>query len=108
MISNDIDWHDVIKREARGIDDADLGEIQEIQGNYVRVQRGMIDKETFYIPKEQAESYDGKVVRFRLSESDLIGRYQDEPFMKGAESETLESDMNKVEEELDSLEVKEK
>ena len=37
----------------------------------------MIDKETFYIPKDQAESYDGNILKFRLSESDL-SKYQDE------------------------------
>ena len=108
MIPNDIDWNDVIKREARGIDDADLGEVQEIQGNYVRVQRGMIDKETFYIPKEQAESYDGTILKFRVAEYDLKTRYKDEPFMKDADNESIENDINKLEEEIDSQEVEEK
>ena len=76
-MSSNIDWTDVIKKEARGINDEDLGEVQEVQSNYVLVQRGMIDKETFYIPKEQAESYDGNILKFRLSESDL-SKYQDE------------------------------
>ncbi len=77
-MSSNIDWTDVIKKEARGINDEDLGEVQEVQSNYVLVQRGMIDKETFYIPKEQAESYDGNILKFRLSESDL-SKYRDEP-----------------------------
>jgi hypothetical protein len=76
-MSSSIDWNDVIKKEARGINDEDLGEVQEIQDNYVLLQRGMIDKETFYIPKDQAESYDGNILKFRLSESDL-SKYQDE------------------------------
>ena len=76
-MSSNIDWNDVIKKEARGINDEDLGEVQEIQDNYVLLQRGMIDKETFYIPKDQAESYDGNILKFRLSESDL-SKYQDE------------------------------
>jgi hypothetical protein len=76
-MSSNIDWADVIKKEARGINDENLGEVQEVQSNYVLVQRGMIDKERFYIPKEQAESYDGNILKFRLSESDL-SKYQDE------------------------------
>ena len=76
-MSSNIDWNDVIKKEARGINDEDLGEVQEVQDNYVLVQRGMIDKEIFYIPKDQAESYDGNILKFRLSESDL-SKYQDE------------------------------
>jgi len=78
MSSNNIDWNDVIKKEARGNNDEDFGEIQDIQGNYVLVQKGMINKEKFYIPKDQAESYDGDVVRFRISEQDL-NQYEHEP-----------------------------
>ncbi|HEX7256969.1 MAG TPA: hypothetical protein VF242_02820 [Nitrososphaeraceae archaeon] len=107
MNSSDIDWNDVIKKEARGINDEDLGEVQEVQSNYVLVQRGIINKEQFYLPKDQAESYDGTVLNFRISKSDLESRYKDEPFMKDAESDSLESDMNKLEEALDSQEEKE-
>jgi uncharacterized protein (TIGR02271 family) len=78
MTSNNIDWNDVIKKEARGNNDEDFGEVQDIQGNYVLVQRGIIDKEKFYIPKDQAESYDGDVLRFRISQEDL-DQYQHEP-----------------------------
>ena len=78
MTSNNIDWNDVIKKEARGNNDEDFGEVQDIQGNYVLVQKGIIDKEKFYIPKDEAESYDGDVLRFRISKEDL-DQYQHEP-----------------------------
>ena len=97
---------EIIKREARGINNEDFGKVQDIQGNYVIVKRGIINKEQFYLPKDQAESYDGTVLNFRISKSDLESRYKDEPFMKDAESDSLECDMNKLEEEIDSQEVK--
>ncbi len=78
MSSNNIDWNDVIKKEAKGNNDEDFGEVQDIQGNYVLVQKGIINKEKFYIPKDQAESYDGDVLRFRISQEDL-NQYQHEP-----------------------------
>jgi uncharacterized protein (TIGR02271 family) len=78
MSSSNIDWNDVIKKEARGIDDEDFGEVQDVQENYVLVQKGIINKEKFYIPKDQAESYDGDVLRFRFSKQEL-SNYQNEP-----------------------------
>jgi hypothetical protein len=54
MSSNNINWNDVIKKEARGINDEDLGEVQDIQGNYVLVKRGIINKEQFYLPKRSS------------------------------------------------------
>jgi len=78
MSSNDIDWNDVIKKEARGNNDEDFGEVQDIEGNYILVQKGLINQEKFYIPKDQAESYDGDVLRFRISEQEL-SQFQHEP-----------------------------
>ncbi|MFL6324234.1 MAG: hypothetical protein ACJ72C_05645, partial [Nitrososphaeraceae archaeon] len=73
--TKNIDWDDVIKKEARGSGDEDLGEVQEAGQDYVLVQRGMINKEKFYIPKDQVESYDGSVLRFRISEEDAKSRF---------------------------------
>jgi hypothetical protein len=50
-MSSSIDWNDVTKKEARGSNDEDLGEVQEVGPNYVLVQKGMINKEKFYIPR---------------------------------------------------------
>jgi uncharacterized protein (TIGR02271 family) len=94
MSSDDIDWHDVIKKEARGINDEDLGEVQDVQSDYVIIEKGMIDKEKFYIPKDQVESYDGNALKFRFSDSEL-SKYQDEP-----STQEDETDPNTMEEEL--------
>jgi uncharacterized protein (TIGR02271 family) len=74
-MSSNIDWNDVTKKEARGSDDEDLGEVQEVGPNYVLVQKGMINKEKFYIPKDMADSYDGNVLHFRISKEDAESRY---------------------------------
>jgi uncharacterized protein (TIGR02271 family) len=73
--SSTIDWSDVIKKEARGSNDEDLGEVQEVGENYVLVQRGMINKDKFYIPRDMVESYDGDVLRFSISEEDAKSRF---------------------------------
>ena len=70
-----IDWDDVIKKEARGINDEDLGEVQEVGDTYVLVQKGLINKEKYYIPQNEVESYDGNILRFKLSEEEIKGKY---------------------------------
>ncbi len=74
-MSSNIDWNDTIKKEVRGSKDEDLGEVQQVTDGYVLVQRGLINKEKFYIPQDQAESYDGSVLRFRNSEDEIKSRY---------------------------------
>jgi hypothetical protein len=56
MSSSIIDWNDVIKKEGRGSNDEDLGEVQEVGQDYILVHRGIINKEKFYIPLDMAES----------------------------------------------------
>ena len=46
-MKSNIEWNDVLKKEARGIDDEDLGEVQEVDENYIFVQRGMISLPLF-------------------------------------------------------------
>jgi len=40
-----IEWEDVIKKEARGTNDDDLGEVQDIGQTYVVTQKGMLSKD---------------------------------------------------------------
>jgi uncharacterized protein (TIGR02271 family) len=94
--SSSIDWDDVTKREARGSNDEDLGEVQEVGQNYVLVQRGMVNKKKFYIPRDLAESYDGTVLRFRISEEDAETRFlRDSPPRSSSTADERESSMSK-------------
>ncbi|MDQ2685987.1 MAG: hypothetical protein M3Y25_09130 [Thermoproteota archaeon] len=82
-MNSNIDWNDVIKKEARGINDADLGEVQGVSNGFVLTQRGLIDLEVFNIPQEKAESYDGRILRFSVSEDEALNKY------RGESTETL-------------------
>ena len=70
-----IEWNDVIKKEARGSNDDDLGEVQEVGQTYVVTQKGTIKKEKFYIPKYLAEGFDGDVLRFKLTEAEAKNKF---------------------------------
>jgi hypothetical protein len=67
-----IDWTELEGKEARGVDkNVDLGEVQEIGKNYIVTQRGLVDKDRFFIPKYLARRYDGHTLWFNVSEGDL-------------------------------------
>jgi uncharacterized protein (TIGR02271 family) len=65
-----LNWDAVIKKEARGKNGKDLGEVQEVGDTYVLVQKGLISKDKFYIPKYLAEGYDGNTLWFKVSEEE--------------------------------------
>jgi len=73
--SQNIPWDDVIKKEARGINDYDLGEVQEITSNNVLTEKGLIDTKLFEIPKHLAVEFDGHKLVFNVTESDAKNMY---------------------------------
>ena len=48
---NIIDWNEVVKKEARGINDADFGEVQLTMGDTVITEKGIVDKDRFTCQK---------------------------------------------------------
>jgi uncharacterized protein (TIGR02271 family) len=75
-----IAWDNVLKKEARGaIDDSDFGEVQEVGQQYVLTQKGLVNKEKFFIPKYLVQGFDGDTLWFNASENDLQGWKRDSP-----------------------------
>lgn len=70
-----IEWEEVIKKEARGINDGDLGEVQDIGQTYIVTQKGTINREKFFLPKYLVQGYDGDVLRFRISEDEARNKF---------------------------------
>jgi uncharacterized protein (TIGR02271 family) len=73
--SNDFPWKETLKKEARGIDDADFGEIQSVDPEYVITQKGIIDKEIFSFPTNLVQEYDGNRVLFKVTEEEARNSY---------------------------------
>jgi len=61
---------EIIKKEARGLGDADLGEVQEVTSEFIVTQKGTIDKDVFYIPKNLVDHFDGSTVFFTVTEEE--------------------------------------
>ena len=73
------DWNDVIKKEARGLNDADLGEVQEVNETIVVTEKGSINKEKFYLPKSITHGYNGRTLLFDITEEEAKGKFMTEP-----------------------------
>lgn len=73
--SSHIDWNDVIKKEARGINDEDLGEIQEVTKDYVLIKKGIINKEKLYIPRDLATGYNGTILMFNITAEEAKNKF---------------------------------
>jgi hypothetical protein len=70
-------WNEVVKKEARGIDDADFGEVQMTMGDTVITEKGVTDKKRFYLPKSLADKFDSHTLWFRITEDEAYNTYRD-------------------------------
>ncbi len=62
---------EIIKKEARGLGDTDLGEVQEVTGEFIVTQKATVDKDVFYIPKNLVDHFDGRTVFFAVTEEEV-------------------------------------
>lgn len=69
-MANITDWDEIVKKEARGINDYDLGEVHEVEPEIVVTKRGLVDKDKFYLPKTLVERFDGDKVWFSITKED--------------------------------------
>jgi stress response protein YsnF len=88
--SGNIDWDDVIKKEARGINDEDLGEVQEVTQDYVLVQKGLINKEKLYIPRDLAIGYNGTFLIFNITAEEAKNKFLKDSEPVVSQSQVLE------------------
>jgi hypothetical protein len=58
------------KKEARGLNDADLGEVQLVNQDFVITKARVVDKEVYSIPKNLIERYDGHNLWFNVTKED--------------------------------------
>ena len=93
-MDTEIDWNDVIKKEARGMNDLDLGEVQEVVEDKIVVQKGIIDHNIFHIPKSLIKSYDGQVLRFNVSEGEIKNYEVESPTPSVREQYLSTTDIN--------------
>ena len=104
-MSSTINWNDTIKKGAEGLNGEDFGKVQDVSNGFVLVQKGFINKERFLIPQELSESYDGDIVRFRISKDELLSKYSEGAEVEAGlvnteQVETTQSNVQNVEETI--------
>lgn len=61
----------LIKKEAKGIDNTDLGEVKEITSNYIIIEKSNEDKDKFIIPKNFVERFHEDNVSLQITEKEV-------------------------------------
>ena len=86
-----IPWDEVIKKEARGTDNYDLGEVQLVTSEDVITEKGIVSTKWYQIPKRVAVEFDGNKLVLKITEEEaelLYARADSPPELDEEESET--------------------
>jgi hypothetical protein len=84
-------WGELKGKTVKANDGADLGEISKISQNYIRVEKGHIKKDKFWIPKFLADAFDGKMLWLLASVEEIQRRFQ---YNKEPSADQFENDFN--------------
>jgi hypothetical protein len=58
-----------VKKEARGLNDFSLGEVQSVGQTFIATEKGTLSKKYYYIPKYLVKGYDGHNLWFNVTEA---------------------------------------
>ena len=68
-------WTMLKGKKVKSNDGKDVDEIKEVSQNFLRLEKGTVKKDKFWIPKYVADAYDGKVLWLLVSEEEILGKY---------------------------------
>jgi hypothetical protein len=68
-------WNQLKGSKVKTNDGKDVGEINEISQNHLRLEKGTISKDKFWIPKYIVDTFDGKNVWLSSNEEEVKGKY---------------------------------
>ena len=92
-----LDWNEIIKKEARSLDDVNLGKVQEINETSFIIEKGTKNREKFYIPRSIPHAYNGSVILLDITEDEAKKQFMTDtsmPTPSTEESKALPSEEN--------------
>ena len=87
-------WSELKDKKVKSNDDKKLGRIKRISDNHFKIEKGLVMKKSFWIPKNIADAYDGKYIWLSSNEEQIHDKffYGEEP----PESDQTGSPINKI------------
>jgi uncharacterized protein (TIGR02271 family) len=76
-----LNWNEIIKKEARSLDDANLGKVREINETSFIIEKGTKNREKFYIPRSIPHAYNGSVILLDITEDEAKKQFMTDTSM---------------------------
>jgi hypothetical protein len=85
-----LSWDKVKGKNAKSIDNKEIGKIKEISQDYIQIKKGIVDSDYFFVPKYFVEGYEDDDIIIALTEDEIKNKF----FNKSNPSEDMLDDDN--------------
>ncbi|HKX20775.1 MAG TPA: hypothetical protein VJM74_03790 [Nitrososphaeraceae archaeon] len=75
IVGPTVTWDEIKDEKVKSNDGNKIGKIKEISKYHLRIQKGSVKKKSFWIPKSQADTYDGKYLWLIADEDEIHQKY---------------------------------
>ena len=72
-----IAWEKIVGKDVKSIDEKDIGEIKNILEDHIYIEKGLVSKDRYSVPKSFAERYEDDHVILSLTEDEVKEKYKD-------------------------------
>jgi len=86
-----LSWDKAIEKTAKSINNKEIGKIKDISQDYIQIEKGLVSKDRYFIPKYFVEGYSEDAVFLSLTEDEIKDR-----FNQSNPSDTLLNDENYI------------
>jgi hypothetical protein len=62
-----LNWDSLSDKDAKTLDNFELGKVKQVTNDYIYIEKGVIKKEKFFVPKRFADRFDGKILWFAIT-----------------------------------------
>jgi hypothetical protein len=73
-----MNWETLSGKEAKTLDNSELGKVKHVADDYVYTEKGLLEKENFYIPRRFADRFDGKTLWFSITKGQAESEFKRE------------------------------
>ncbi|HEX6646528.1 MAG TPA: hypothetical protein VF047_05060 [Nitrososphaeraceae archaeon] len=80
-----LSWDKAKGKNAKSIDNKEIGKIKEISQDYIQIKKGIVDRDYFFVPKYFVEGYEDDDIIIGLTEDEIKNKF----FSKSNPSEDM-------------------
>ena len=70
-----LSWDEALDKTAKSINNKEIGKIKDISQDYIHIQKGLVEKDHYLVPKYFVEGYEDDDIILSLTEDEIKDKF---------------------------------